>query len=169
MDLALNEIQTLLQNSAKEFMEAEMPKSKVLEIDDSPSGFSEELWQKMCGVGWAGMVIPEEFGGSGNSFTDLGVVYEVLGFYACPSPHLSSAVLCAHAILAAGSDSQKQALLPAIASGQQIFAFATTEPEYGWSPDNIQMPATKQGDGYVLNGTKLFVPDAGVAPYRGRG
>jgi len=163
VDLALNEIQTLLQNSAKEFMEAEMPKSKVLEIDDSPSGFSEELWQKMCGVGWGGMVIPEEYGGSGNSFTDLGVVYEVLGYYACPSPHLSSSVLCAQAILAAGSGAQKQALLPGIASGQQIFAFATTEPEYGWSAANIQLPATQKDDGYVLNGTKLFVPDANVA------
>ena len=95
------------------------------------------------------MVIPEEYGGSGNSFTDLGVVYEVLGYYACPSPPLSSSVLCAQAIIAAGSDSQKQALLPAIASGQQIFAFATTEPEYGWSPASIQLPATQKGDGYV--------------------
>ena len=163
MDLALNEIQTLLQNSAKEFMEAEMPKAKVLEIDDSPSGFSEELWQQMCDIGWAGIVVPEQYGGSGNSFTDLGVVYEVLGYHACPSPHLSSAVLAAHAILAAGSDAQKEALLPGIASGQQIFAFATTEPEYGWSPANIQLPATQRGDGFVLNGVKLFVPDANVA------
>ena len=165
MDLALNEIQTLLQNSAREFMEAEMPKSKVLEIDDSPSGFSEELWQKMCELGWAGMVIPEQYGGSGNSFTDLGVVYEVLGYYACTSPHLSTSVLAAHAILAAGSDSQKESLLPDIASGRQIFAFAITEPEYGWTPGNIQLPATPQGDGYVLNGSKLFVPDANVADH----
>ena len=62
MDLALTELQTLIQNLAKEFMEGEMPKDKVLEIDDSPSGFSEEVWQKMCEVGWAGMTIPEEFG-----------------------------------------------------------------------------------------------------------
>ena len=163
MDLALNEIQTLLQNSAREFLEAEMPKSKVLEIDDSPSGFSEELWQKMCEIGWAGMVIPEQYGGSGNSFTDLGVVYELQGYYACTSPHLSTSVLCAHAILAAGSESQKETMLPAIASGQQIFAFASTEPEYGWGPGNIQLPAIPRGDGFVLNGTKLFIPDANVA------
>ena len=163
MDLALNEIQTLLQNSAREFMEAEVPKSKVLEIDDSPSGFSEELWQKMCELGWAGMVIPEQYGGSGNSFTDLGAVYEVLGYYACTSPHLSTSVLAAQAILEAGSDPQKESLLPDIASGRQIFAFATTEPEYGWSPASIQLPAAPHNGGYVLNGTKLFVPDANVA------
>ena len=163
MDLALNEIQTLIQNLAREFMEGEMPKDKVLEIDDSPSGFSEEVWQKMCEVGWAGMTIPEEYGGSGNSFTDLGVLYEVMGYYACPSPHLSSSVICAQAIMEAGSDAQKQALLPGIASGQQIFALALTEPEYGWEPALVQLQATRQGDGFVLDGTKLFVPDANVA------
>ncbi len=163
MDLALTELQTLIQNLAKEFMEGEMPKDKVLEIDDSPSGFSEEVWQKMCEVGWAGMTIPEEFGGSGNTFTDLGVLYEIMGYYACPSPHLSSSVLCAQAIIEAGSDEQKKALLPGIASGQQIFALAITEPDYGWDPAQIQLQATRQGDGFALNGTKLFVPDANVA------
>ena len=140
MDLALTEIQTLLQNSAREFLEAEMPKSRVLEIDDSESGFAVEIWEMMCEIGWAGMVIPEEYGGSGNTFTDLGIVQELMGFYACPSPLLSSAVLCSQAILEAGDDAQKQALLPSIASGQQIFAFAFTEPDYGWGPGTVQLP-----------------------------
>lgn len=163
MDLALNEVQTMLQNTAREFMDAEMPKSRVLEIDDSPTGFAVDLWEKMCDIGWAGMVIPEEYGGSGNSFTDLGVVYEVMGFYACPSPHLSSAVLCSHAILEAGDDAQKQDLLPSIASGRQIFAFALTEPEYGWGPETVQLKATGRDGDFVLDGTKLFIPDANVA------
>jgi alkylation response protein AidB-like acyl-CoA dehydrogenase len=163
MDLSFNEVQVMLQNAAREFMEAEMPKSRVLEIDDSPSGFAVDLWEKMCGIGWAGMVIPEEYGGSGNTFTDLGVIYEVMGFYACASPHLSSAVLCSHAILEAGDDAQKQALLPGIASGQQIFAFAYTEPEYGWGPAGVQLQATRHNGNFVLDGTKLFIPDANVA------
>ena len=132
MDLALTETQTLLQNTAIQFMEEEMPKSRVLEIDDSPSGFSLDLWEKMCQLGWCGMLIPEEYGGSENTFTDLAVIYEVMGLYACPSPHLSSAVLCAQAILEAGDDSQKQQLLPLIASGQQIFAMALIGSLGGW-------------------------------------
>ncbi len=163
MDLALTEIQTLLQNSAREFLEAEMPKSRVLEIDDSESGFAVDIWEMMCEIGWAGMAIPEEYGGSGNSFTDMGVVQELLGFYACPSPLLSSAVLSAQAILEAGDESQKQALLPSIASGQQIFAFAQTEPDYGWGPGTVQLPATRRNGNFVLNGSKLFIPDANVA------
>ena len=163
MDLSLTEVQTMLQNLAREFMEAEMPKSRVLEIDDSPSGFAVDLWEKMCDIGWSGMVVPEEYGGSGNSFTDLGVIYEVMGFYACSSPHLSSAVLCTQAILESGDDSQKQQILPSIASGQQIFAMALTEPEYGWGPDMIQLQATRRNGNFLLDGTKLFIPDANVA------
>ncbi|MBI4298185.1 MAG: acyl-CoA/acyl-ACP dehydrogenase [Chloroflexi bacterium] len=163
MDLSLSETQTMLQNTTKELMEKEMPKARVLEIDESPSGFAPDVWRKICELGLPGMVIPEEYGGSGNSYTDLGVVYEVLGYYACPTPHLSSAVLCANAILEAGDSSQKKALLPPIASGQQIFAFASTEPEYGWDPGLIQMQARRRNGTFVLNGTKLFVPDANVA------
>ena len=163
MDLGLNEVQTMLQNLAREFMETEMPTSRVLEIDDSPSGFAVDLWEKMSEIGWPSMVIPEEYGGSGNSFTDLGVVYEVMGYHACPSPHHSSAVLSSQAILEAGDESQKQNLLPGIASGQQIFAFAYTEPEYAWGPGSVQLQATRHDSGFTLNGTKLFVPDANIA------
>ena len=86
-----------------------------------------------------------------------------MGYYACPSPLLSSAVLAAQAVLAAGSEEQKQAMLPGIAAGQQIFALAYTEPEYSWSPGSVKLQATESDGGYVLNGTKLFIPDANVA------
>ena len=163
MDLSLTESQVMLKSTATEFLNAELPKERVLEIDDSPTGFDPELWRRICELGWAGMVIPEEYDGIGLPFTDLGVVYEVLGSYACSSPHLDSAVLSAQAILEAGDDSQKKALLPAIAEGQQIVSFAFTEPEYGWGPGSIKMPASRRNGNYVLNGTKLFIPWAHVA------
>ena len=109
------------------------------------------------------MTIPEEYGGLGQGWVDLGVVSEVMGYYACPSPLLSSAVLSAQAVLAAGSEEQKQAMLPGIATGQQIFALAYTEPEYSWSPGSVKLQAVESDGGYVLNGTKLFIPDANVA------
>lgn len=163
MDLTLNEIQTMLQSSAREFMEDQVSKARVLEIDDSENGYDPDLWEQMSNLGWPGLTIPEQYGGLGQGWVDLGVIYEVMGTYACPSPHLSSAVLSAEAILAAGSDEQKNALLPSIAAGQQIFAFAYTEPDYNWSPKAIKLQATESGGGYVINGTKLFVPDANVA------
>ena len=163
MDLTLNEIQTMLQSSAREFMEDQLPKTRVLEIDDSESGFDPNLWEQMSELGWPSLAIPEEYGGLGQGLVDLGVVSEVMGYYACPSPLLSSAVLSTQAILAAGSEDQKQAMLPGIAMGQQIYALAYTEPDYSWSPDSIQLQASQNNGGYVLNGTKLFIPDANVA------
>ena len=163
MDLSLTEMQLLLQNQAREFLDAELPKARVLEIDESEKGFDPDLWQKISELGWSAMAIPEEYGGSGNSWTDLGVVYEILGQYACPSPHLSSSVICSQLILSAASEEQKQAILPGIASGEQIYAFAYTEESYGWESSNVTLSATTDGEGYVLNGTKLFVHDANVA------
>ena len=163
MDLTLNETQTMLQTSAREFMEDQVPKSRVLEIDDSDSGFDPALWQQMAELGWPMLTIPEEYGGLGEGWVELGVISEVMGYYACPSPLLSSAVLSAQAILAAGSEDQKQAMLPGIAEGQQIFTLAYTEPDYSWSPNAIQTTATPSDGGYVVNGTKLFIPDANVA------
>lgn len=164
MDLTLNEIQTMLQTSAREFMEDQLPKTRVLEIDDSESGFDSDLWENMAELGWPSLAIPEEYGGLGQGWVDLGVVSEVMGYYACPSPLLSSAVLSAQAILAAGSEEQKQAMLPGIAAGQQIYALAYTEPDYSWSPGAVQLRASAAGGGgYTLNGTKLFIPDANIA------
>ena len=163
MDLSLTESQTLLKDAANQFMETELPKQRVREIDESETGFNQDLWQKMCTQEWAGMGIPEQYGGSGNSFTDQAVLHEVLGYFACSSPLLDSGVLSAQAILEAGNESQKSSLLPAIAKGQQICAFAFTEPEYGWGPEAIQMKATSEGGNHVLNGTKVFVPWAHVA------
>ena len=153
----------MLQTSAREFMEDQLPKSRVLEIDDSESGFDPNLWEQMSELGWSSLTIPEEYGGLGQGWVDLGVVSEVMGYYACPSPLLSSAVLSAQAVLAAGSEEQKQAILPGIATGQQIFALAYTEPEYSWSPGSVKLQAVESDGGYVLNGTKLFIPDANVA------
>ena len=163
MDLSLTETQLMLRDAATRFMDTELPKERVLEIDDSPTGLAPDIWGRMCDLGWTGMVIPEEYGGRGLSFTDLAAVYEVLGYYACSSPLLDSAVLSAHAILEAGDASQKRALLPDIAEGRHLFAFAFTEPEYSWGPDAIKMRASRRNGSYVLDGTKLFIPWAHVA------
>ncbi|MFH1140715.1 MAG: acyl-CoA dehydrogenase family protein [Chloroflexota bacterium] len=155
--------QVQLKNSATELLQAELPKERVLQIDDSPTGFDADLWRKMVDLGWSGMTVPEAYGGAGLSNTDFGVVAEVLGSYASSSPLLDSAVLSANAILEAGSEEQKKEFLTAIANGQQIFTTALTEPEYGWGPSYIKMGATRRGRNYVLNGSKLFIPWAHVA------
>ena len=161
MDLALNETQLMLQSMAREFAEREAPKRTVRDIDESETGFSLDLWHKIADLGWPGMAVPEAHGGTGNSLTDLGLVFEVLGQNATPSPLLSQ-VLCAHLVLDVGTPAQHEALLPAIASGERLAAFALTEPDYGWTANAVNLRAVVSGGRATLNGTKLFVPYAHV-------
>ncbi|MBI4310577.1 MAG: acyl-CoA/acyl-ACP dehydrogenase [Chloroflexi bacterium] len=163
MELTFNDEHRLLRNAALDFLKTEVPRERVLEIDESPEGFSPDLWSQMIRLGWTGMGIPEEFGGSGNSLVELGVLYEALGEYACPGPLLSAGVLSANVILEAGDAAQKKSILGSIAGQGQIVALCYTEPDYGWGAENVSLPATRRDGGYVLNGKKLFVPDAHIA------
>ncbi len=164
MDFSLTEEQQMLRNTARDFIRREIPRWQVIkEIDESASGFSEELWRKMAEMGWLGIIIPEAYGGMGGSLTDLAVVYEELGKSAFLMPFFSSAVLSASIILEAGSEQQKKQLLPAIAGGKKILTLAFTEADYGWKPECIRLSATRKNGKFVLNGTKRFIHDAQVA------
>ena len=151
----------MLQNVVREFAEREAPKTTVRAIDESVSGYSADLWRKIAELGWPGMAVPEAFGGTGNSLTDLAAVFEVLGQNATPSPLLSQ-VLCAQLVLAIGTPAQHEALLPAAASGERLAAFALTEPDYGWTADAVNLRAVVSGARATLNGSKVFVPYAHV-------
>ncbi|MDZ4278965.1 MAG: acyl-CoA dehydrogenase family protein, partial [Dehalococcoidia bacterium] len=125
-DLSLTSEQGLLRRAAREFVERECPLAAVRAIDDEQGGFSRELWEKMAGLGWPGMLIPPEHGGAGATLTDAAVLYEELGRGLLPGPHLSSCVIGALLLLRAGSEEQRQRLLPGIARGEQIVALALT-------------------------------------------
>lgn len=163
MDLSLTPEQEMFKNTAKDFMSKECPITLVRQVDDHGDGFSRELWQKIAALGWVGMTIPEAYGGGGHSWTDLGVVYEEMGRGLLPSPHHSSAVVCAQIILEGGSEAQKRALLPGIASGERIFALAFTEPDYGWGPEHVRLTAAPSAESFRLYGTKLFAHDVHIA------
>lgn len=164
MDLSLTPEQEMLKNSAREFLEKEVPRTTVMEITDSESGFSAEIWRKMAELGWVGLCLPEQYGGMGTDLLTMGVLLEELGYAAFPTP-IHSTVFSGLVIDALGSEAQKRQYLPGIASGERIFTVAFTEPHYGWSPDVIQLQATPRNGRFVLNGTKLFVPDAQVADH----
>ena len=131
MDLSLTTEQNLVKQTAHEFVTRELPQERVKELFDSPTGFAPDLWQQMSSLGWAGMLIPERYGGQGSDFTTLGVLMEELGAGLCPGPLLSSSVLSSTVILEGGSEEQKNSLLPAVAGGERILAFASTESDYG--------------------------------------
>ncbi len=163
-DLLLTDEQELLRRTARDFVERECPLAAVRRIDEDEAGFSPELWAKMAGLGWAGILVPTAYGGEGGALTDAAVLLEELGRGAVPGPYHSSAVTGALALLHAGSEEQKQRLLPALARGERIVTLAFTEARYGWTPDDVRAAAKPgAGGGFVLDGTKAFVPDAAAA------
>ena len=169
MDFSMSEEQEMLRKMARDFLEKECPESFVREMEED-DGYSPELWRKIADLGWLGLVYPEKYGGTGSSFLDLAVLYEEMGRAMFPSPYLSTVVLCGQTILAAGSEKQKAELLPKIASGDLILALALTEPESSWNDkawdaEGVTIPATPDGDDYIINGTKLFVHDVHIADY----
>jgi len=165
MDLGLSEEQGLLKNAARDFLEKECPDTFVREMEEDERGYTPEFWQKMAAQGWQGIVIPEQYGGTGMTFTDLIVLLEEFGRAVVPGPFISTVVLGTMPILEAGTEEQKQEFLPKIAAGELIMTLALTEPSAKWDADGVAMPAKAEGDSFVLSGTKLFVPDAHVSDY----
>jgi len=164
MDLGLSEEQELLKNSAREFLEKECPEEHVRAMEEDEKGYSPDLWKKMADLGWQGLMIPENYGGAGFSFLDLCVLVEETGRALLPGPFIPNQI-AASIILAAGNDEQKAKYLPKLADGSAIFTYAFTEPSGRWDAEGVQMAATAAGSDIVINGTKLFVPDANVADY----
>jgi alkylation response protein AidB-like acyl-CoA dehydrogenase len=162
LDLGLSEEQTLVRDTARELLEKECPETHVRAMENDAQGYSPALWRTLGEQGWMGMVVPERYGGSGMSYLDLLVLVEEFGRALLPGPALPTQVATI-ALLEVANASQQQCYLPAIASGQQIWTVAFTEPSARFDADGVELVARPDGDGYILNGTKLFVRDSHVA------
>ncbi len=165
MDLVLSEEQEMLKKMAHDFLTDKFPKTVVKEIEESEPGYSPESWREMAELGWMGLVFPEKYAGADMSFLDLAVLLEEMGRACLPGPYFSTVILGGLTILDAGSEEQKQEYLPKIASGEAIFTLALTEPSAKYDAAAIETKAAADNNAFILNGTKLFVPDAHIADY----
>jgi alkylation response protein AidB-like acyl-CoA dehydrogenase len=163
VDLSLDQTQQLIQESARDFVRGACPRDVLVNLDKDPASIGRTLWPKIAELGWMGMPIPEQYGGTGNSLTDIAVLYEELGTGPVPGAQFSSGVLCARVLVEAASEAQRKELLPKLAAGERVFALALTEPNYGWSAEHVRMSAAKDGTGYKLSGRKVYVHDAMLA------
>jgi len=163
MDLGFSEVQQMLKSSAQEFLSQECPLTLVRAMEEDSSGENDQLWRQIAGLGWTGVAFPESYGGTGGDFLDLAVLLEEMGRALCPSPFFSTVVLGGMTVLDAGSDAQKQDIVTRICDGQLLMTLALTEQTATYDAWGVEAVATRQGDNYVLEGTKLFVPDAHVA------
>jgi len=165
IEYGLNEQQEMLKTMARDFLANECPMKRVRELMGDETGFSPELWKKMAELGWLGLVFPEEYGGTGMNFRDLTILLEEMGRTVLPSPFLSTLLLVGMPLLAFGTKEQKDEILPKIARGDVVCTLAALEEDGDWWADSINVRADRRGGQYVINGTKLFVPDAKVANY----
>lgn len=160
MTLAFNEEQRTLKDTAREFAKNQSPieSFRLLRNGTPAEGFSADTWQAMIELGWTGMIFPEAYGGFDFGCMGLAGCMEELGRTLVASPLLSSVVLAGSAILYAGSEGQKQSLLPQIVAGEKRVALACDEG-FHHQPANIATTAVHEGGTFVLNGNKMRVID----------
>ncbi len=166
MSMMLNEDQEMLREAAAGFLNENAPVSAFRELRDSNSigGFSRDLWSEMAQMGWAGILVPEEFGGSEFGMVGAGLIAEEMGKHLTASPFLATSVLAATAFSKFGSEAQKEHHLPKISAGETLYALAVDEGAKH-APAKTALKAERSGNGFKLSGAKTFVANGHVADH----
>jgi alkylation response protein AidB-like acyl-CoA dehydrogenase len=164
MPLILTEEQTMLRDSARDFLAEQAPVSQLRALRDNADadGFSRALWSRFAEMGFTGVLVPESNGGLGLGHVEAGVVMDRIGHQLCASPLLASGLVAVTALRQAGSDAQQQHWLPLLASGKAIATLAVDEG-VKHKPGQFSTRATAQGQGWRLDGAKTLVLDGHVA------
>ena len=162
MDILPSEEEQMLKNVAREFLETEISTAMVREMELDDLGYPPSLWKQMADLGWLGLALPEQYGGQGLPLTYLGLILQEAGRVLAPVP-LHSTMVAALTIAEAGSDQQKQDILPAVSDGGMVLTWGIAERDPRLIPEAMTLQATADGDGWILNGTKMFVDNFVVA------
>lgn len=165
MDFLLSEEQEILKKTARAFLRKECPKSLVREMEKDDKGYSPELYRKMAELGWHSLCFAPEYGGAGATFLTLGILLEEMGRACLSGPYFSTVVLGGLTLMDIGSESQKKQFLPQVARGEMMMTFAYTEPSGKYDASGINMRAIAKDEYYLLEGIKLFVPDAHISDW----
>jgi alkylation response protein AidB-like acyl-CoA dehydrogenase len=152
----------MLRDSARSFADEKLPVSQLRNLRAKGEGFDKAAWKEMVDLGFTGVLVPEEFGGSGFGYVGLGQVLEAQGRTLAATPLLSTALVGASALLMAGSEKQKAEWLPKIAGGEAVVALAVDEKAHH-DPAHVKLAAKAANGGYVLNGEKRYVVDGAEA------
>src|SRR5207302_6076478 len=163
MDIGFTEEQEMLRETARKFLDDECPTQFVRRLMATEAAITAEFWQKLAEQGWLGILYSEEDGGSGLGLVDLVVLMEEIGRAVMPGPYPATVLLGGATIAAAGSPAQRRAWLPRIVAGEAKATLAVTEPNARWDAAGITATAREARGGFVLSGSKMFVPDAHLA------
>ena len=165
MDLAYTTEQNMLEESISKFVSSEYDLDSRKQLANSELGYSDEHWQTFASLGWLALPIEEAYGGIGGDLVDTMILFESLGKGLVVEPILSTLVLFGGALSIAGTEDQKQALLPSIADGSVKGALAYLEAEAPSDFNAVTTSAVREGDAYVLNGHKSVVFNAASADH----
>ncbi|NQX90021.1 MAG: acyl-CoA/acyl-ACP dehydrogenase, partial [Halioglobus sp.] len=161
---ALTEEQALIREQASTWAVKEAPVNAFRALRDNACSFDATTWQAMADMGWTGILVPEQYGGSDLGYLTFGLVLEQLGRQLTVSPLLASALVGASAVLLGGSPQQKEALLPSIVDGSAILTLAVDEGAHH-HPEQTTLSAVATDDGFSLDGKKVFVEEGMVATH----
>ena len=164
MKLVLSEEEQFLKDTAKNFAEERSPISHFRSLRDNndPNLWDKNIWLEMVKLGWPGILIPEEFGGSNFGVTGIGVILQECAKTLTPSPLFATGFLGAYAISEFGNDDQKNNYLPKIVNGEITTALAVDEISHH-DPSATELIAKKNNSGFTLSGKKIFVIDGASA------
>ncbi len=160
MDFALSPSQQLLVATARDFLRKHCSPETAQRLALDERGFDDALWRRMAELGWPGLLVPGDLGGSDGSLLDVVLLVEEMGRAGLPGPFVTSAVVATALLLAAGGAEQQRRLLPALATGERIATLALVEAGGSFEPHAVTLGCEVPGR---LTGTKLFVKDAHVA------
>ena len=163
MNFSLNEEQRLLKDSAERFVRESCSLDQRRALVSSEIGYSERSWRQMADLGWLGVNVPEAYGGIGGGPVETMVLMEAFGAGLVPEPFFPSVVLGGNLVAMAGSEAQKQAILPALVAGELKLAFAWIEAQAGYDLFDVGTTAQRRDGGYVINGAKGVVLGAATA------
>ncbi|KRR24936.1 pimeloyl-CoA dehydrogenase small subunit [Bradyrhizobium lablabi] len=163
MDLTLSDEQRLLRESADRFISDTYTADHRRKIASDPLGFSADIWKQFADLGWLALPISETYGGLGGGAIEIGILMEAFGRGLVSEPYLSTVVIGASLISECGTDAQKHELLPKIADGSLILAFAHSERQARFDLSDVKTTAKKTPDGWRLDGQKTAVLDGNAA------
>ena len=156
--------QEQLRQTVRRFLDEKSPSSEVRRLMETQEGYDETVWKQMAQeLALQGIHIPEQYGGQGFSFVELGIVLAEMGGSLLCSPFFSTVCLAANAIMAAGTEEQKADLLSRIASGDAIATLALAEPSGRWDAEGVSVQAAAADGAYRISGTKTYVTDGHIA------
>ena len=160
MNFDFDEDQQELRRTVRRFLEHSSSEADVRRLMATEPGYDRAVWERMATeLGLHGLAIPEEYGGAGFSFTELGVVLEEMGRALLCAPFFASVVLAAELLKAIDDEQARKDYLPGIASGDTIATVALTEDDGEWAPSSVTVRAVRDGGTWRLTGTKTYVPD----------